>query len=179
MPESDLAKPFETDPYQAARQLLSRGQINRAIVTLEGAMDEFSSSQRPYAYCLLARAYADQGHGKDARFWGKKAIKLNTLLPEAYAILAMLDEQEGHIDQAIANLRKVIYLDRERPLSHFSLAMLYKKKGQLEQYKKALQNTEKILAKWPSEKVIPDSGGTSARRLLETVRQMLIEPANR
>ncbi len=165
----------DLDPYKAARLLLSMGEIKEAILTLERTLEDFSAKQQPYAYSLLARAYADQGDWNKARQWCEKAIEINTLLPETYALLAMIEEEEENFSQAILNLKKVIYLDRQRPLSHFSLAMLYKKIGREDQYLRGLKNIEKILVQWPEEKIIPDSGGTSARRLLETVRQMIEE----
>lgn len=171
--EISNSQELSDDPYKAARKQLSLGHINQAIITLQGAMDDFSDSQRPYAYCLLARAYADQGRWEQARDWCQSAIDLNSLLPESYAILAMVNENEGMLDQAIINLKKVIYLDRDRPLTHFSLAMLYQKMNQMDKSRRVLRNVEKILASWPSDMVIPDSGGTSAKRLLESVRQLL------
>jgi chemotaxis protein methyltransferase CheR len=168
----DSTDSWQLDPYRAARKLLSEGHIERAIVTLEGAMPVFPTSQRPYAYCLLARAYADQGDWQQARHWCLKAIHLDKLLAEAYLVLSMVDEQEGHVPQAIANLKKAIYLDRELPLAHFHLAVLYRKHGEWEQAGRALKNSEKILANWPADEIIPDSGGTCAGTLLAAVRQM-------
>lgn len=171
--EMSSSQKLDDDPYRAARKQLSLGQINQAIITLQGAMDDFSTSQRPYAYCLLARAYADQGRWEQARDWCQNAIEQNSLLPESYAILAMVNENQGMLDQAITNLKKVIYLDRDRPLTHFSLAMLYQKKNQIDESRRVLKNIEKILRTWPPDKIIPDSGGTSAKRLLDSVRQLL------
>lgn len=167
--------PMDLDTYQVALQLLRDNQVEQAVAILEDETYPFTDQQRTHAYILLANAYADAGHWHQARAWCDRALKLDTLLPEVYFILAMVHECEGEIESAIANLKKVIYLDRKRPLSHFNLAMLYMKNGQKVQAERALHNAEKILTEWPPEKVIPNSGGTNAKRLLQVVQYMLTE----
>jgi chemotaxis protein methyltransferase CheR len=165
----------EADLYQQAKLLLSKGDTDQAIAALEPQVDKIPETRRAQAYSLLARAYADQGRWSQARRWGESAIALDTLLTEAYYILALVYEQEGNLEQAITYLKKVIYLDREGPLPHFNLAMLYKKRGEVSSARRTFNNIIKILDQWPSEKIIPDSGGTSAARLLTISQQALKE----
>lgn len=164
--------PQQDDPYQVARILLDKGYSNQAIQTLQNKLDFVPETQQADAYCLLARAYADLGQWDKAEQWGQKAIKLNTLLAEAYFILALINEHQGNIKQAIKNLKKVIYLDHQKPLPHFNIAMLYKKSNRLQQANSALNNAINLLKTWPPEAIIPDSGGTSARRLLRVATQL-------
>lgn len=166
---------IEPDPYHKAKLLLSKGYTDQAITTLENELDKLPETWRAQAYCLLARTYADQGRWDQARQWGESAIALDTLLTEAYYTLALVYEHEGNVEQAITYLKKVIYLDREGPLPHFSLAMLYKKRGEISSAQRTFSNIIKILGQWPPEKIIPDSGGTSATRLLNISQQALKE----
>ena len=159
--------------YDQARVCLSDGRVEEAIVLLNQQLQQ--SPDFAPAHCLLARAYADQGHWLKAREACEKAVAIDPLLPEVYYVLAMVEEHEGHIEPAIENLKKLIYLDRERPLAYFNLAMLYKKRSQVGQAKRALKNTISRMQLWPPDKVIPDSGHTSARSLAEAAQKLLDE----
>jgi chemotaxis protein methyltransferase CheR len=161
-----------------AETLLNEGRSVQVIDTLESNLEELPTDVQAFARCLLARAYANQGQWDKARYWGESALKLDNLLSEAYYILAMVDEHEGEIEQAIDKLKKVIYLDRQKPLPYFNLAMLHKKQRQVPQAQRALNNVIRILSQWAPEKVIPDSGGSTARRLLITAKRIKVELEN-
>lgn len=163
----------DADMYQLACHQLSQGQIDQAILTLEGAQATLPDSQKAAACCLLARAHADKGVWDQARYWCDKTLAQNTLIPEVYAILAMIDEHKGNYEEAIANLKKAIYVDASQPLFHFNLGMLYQKIGQFDQAQRCWKNADKLLAHWEPDQTIPDSGGTTARRLLDTIRHLL------
>lgn len=172
---SPLAEEVESDGseiYQTARRLLSQGKINVAIKTLESNLDALPETHRAYSYCLLARAYADQGQWDKARHWCQATLKIDTLLPEVYFVLAMIHENEGNLDAAIANLKKVNYLDSQRPLAHFNLAMLYRQTGQKERAQRALKNCQRALDNCQDDEILPDSGGTTAQRLRQVVIQV-------
>jgi hypothetical protein len=53
--------------------------------------------------------------------------------------------------------------------------MLYKKTGEISAALRTLNNVIKILAQWPPEKLVPDSGGASAANLLSICQQTLKE----
>jgi chemotaxis protein methyltransferase CheR len=171
-------KASDSDPCKVAETLLNEGRSVQVIDTLESNLEELPTDVQAFARCLLARAYANQGQWDKARYWGESALKLDNLLSEAYYILAMVDEHEGEIEQAIDKLKKVIYLDRQKPLPYFNLAMLHKKQRQVPQAQRALNNVIRILSQWAPEKVIPDSGGSTARRLLITAKRIKVELEN-
>ncbi len=160
---------------ETIQMLLSQGQLDQATEILVGNLSEIPKTQRAALHCSLARAYADQGQWEQARQWGQRAIQLDPLLTEAYYLLAMMDDYIGETEQAIDKLKKVIYLDRAGPLPHFNLAVLYNKQNQVKQAQRTLNNVVKILTKLPPETIIPDSGGSSAKRLLESAQRMLAE----
>lgn len=159
--------------YETARQLLSLGELEQTILVLKPALHRLSSEQLPSAYCLLARAYADQEQWYESRRWCQLAIEANPLLGEAYYVLSMVDDQVGDLEGAVANLKKVVYLNGQQPLAHFNLAMIYQKQGKIKLAWRALTNASNILTKWPPDQIIPDSGGTNAYRLLVTVQTIL------
>jgi chemotaxis protein methyltransferase CheR len=163
----------DMDAYERARLHLSRGYISEAVAALEEKLSEMPTFAP--AVCLMARSYADLGQWEQARAWCQKAIELDSLLPEAYYIMAMIDEYEGGLEQAIANLKRVIYLERESPLPYFNLAVLYQKEACFKQSRRALNNVIRTLRKWPPERIIPDSGHTSAERLITVAQQMLAQ----
>lgn len=169
--------PTEPNPYQIAQRQLSQGHSHQAIVTLEGQLETLPEETQPPAYCLLARAYANQGHWSQARHWADKAIARDALSLEAYYTLALICEHEGDSEQAIIYLKKVIYLGQEEPLPHFNLATLYKKRGQIAAARRAFNNVIRILEQRPGEEIIPDSGGDNATTLLQITQRALKELA--
>jgi chemotaxis protein methyltransferase CheR len=159
--------------YDQARVCLSDGRVDEAVCHLKEQLQQ-TPAFAP-AHCLLARAYADQGLWQLARQACEQARTIDPLLSEVYYVLAMVEEHEGHIEPAIENLKKLVYLDKERPLAYFNLAMLYKKRSQVGQAQLALKNTIKRIQYWPADKVIPDSGHTSAQSLAEAAQKLLAE----
>ena len=172
----DKAKPPaspEVDPYQVAGVLLNQGCIEEAIEELQrklSAMPTFAP-----AHAMLGRAYANLGQWATARYWCESAIKLDSLQAEAYHVLGLVHQHEGQLGAAIEMLKKAIYLDREAPLLHFNLALLYKKAGQPTNAQRVCRNTIRILEKWPPASIVPDSGGATAKHLLDAARRILGE----
>ncbi len=165
--------PPEPDHYEVAGVLLNKGNTEEAIEELHRKIAN-DSSFAP-AHSLLGRAYANLGRWNKARYWCESALKLDTLQSEAYYVLGLIYEHEDNLPEAIEMFKKAIYLDRDAPLLHFHLAMLYKKEDQINNAKKACQNTVRVLAKWPPASIVPDSGGATAKHLLDAARRILNE----
>jgi chemotaxis protein methyltransferase CheR len=166
----------EVDLYEVAGVLLNKGHTQEAIDELHRKLT-FDSNFAP-AHSLLGRAYANLGRWDKARYWCESALRLDTLQAETYYVLGLIYEHEGKVEAAIDMFKKAIYLDREAPLLHFHLAMLYRKMGQVKNARKACQNTIKVLEKWPVASIVPDSGGATAKHLLEATRRILGELGN-
>jgi chemotaxis protein methyltransferase CheR len=158
---------------QEAERLLQLGQIEQVIQQLQTLV----TSQPGFAptYTLLGRAYANLGQWEQAKQWCESGLKLDTLSAETYSVLALIYQQEEQIEKAICTLKKAIYLEREAPLHFFNLAILHKKAHQLDDARRTFHNVIKILEKWSPDKIIPDSGGMTAKRLLDATRQLLQE----
>jgi chemotaxis protein methyltransferase CheR len=163
----------KADLYELARAQLEKGYIKEAIGVLQSKLAE-EPNFAP-AYCLLGRAYANMGRWDEAQYWCQSALERDRLLPEAYYVLGLVFQQADKLEQAIDMLKKAIYLDRQAPLPHFNLAMLYKKSGQLKNAQRTFQNAINTLQKWPPAAVIPDTGGATAKHLLDISRRILDE----
>ncbi|MBN1219696.1 MAG: tetratricopeptide repeat protein [Anaerolineae bacterium] len=163
----------EVDLYEVAGVLLNKGLTEEAIDELHRKLA--SEPNFAPAHSMLGRAYANLGNWQKARYWCESAIRLDSLQAEAYHVLGLIYQHEGRIDEAINMLRKAIYLDREAPLLHFNLASLYKKAEQIQNARRACRNTIRVLEKWPSASIVPDSGGATAKHLLDAARRILGE----
>ena len=89
--------------------------------------------------------------------------------------MALVHENEDDLEAAVGFLKKAIYLERESPLFHFHLAVLYKKAGQANMARRACRNAIRILEKWPPVSIVPDTGGATAKHLLDAARRILSE----
>ncbi|MBN1993172.1 MAG: tetratricopeptide repeat protein [Anaerolineae bacterium] len=158
----------EPDSYQKAQALLNRGYIKEAIAELNRKLT-ITPDFAP-AYTLLGRAYANMGRWAEARQWCQNAIVLDNLQAEAYFVLAQVHQHQNDLEPAINILKKAIYLERGEPLFHFTLASLYKKSGDLPRAQQSFKNSLRILEKWPPQQMVPDTGGATARHLLEIIR---------
>ena len=166
-------QPSKTELYQAAELLLNQGRTEEALAKLHHlhTIDPaFALAQN-----LLGKSYANLGQWEEARYWCQNALKLDSLLAESYYILSLINDHEEHVDEAIDLAKKAVYLERNSPLYHFSLAMIYKGAGQTESAKRACRNTIKILEKQIPTDVVPDTGGTTVRHLLEATQRTLAE----
>lgn len=163
----------EADPYDVAAVLLNKGHIEEAINELHhklAAAPNFAP-----AHSLLGRAYANSGQWAEAHRWCESALKLDALQSEAYYVLALVHEQNGNFDAAIDFFKKAVYLERDNPLFHFNLAVLYKKTDRPQMARRTCQNAIKILQKWPPGSIVPDTGGATAKHLLEAAKRILTE----
>jgi chemotaxis protein methyltransferase CheR len=166
-----IREPAELDPCTSASLLLNDGAPEQAIEMLQNKLSAIPNSA--LAHSLLGRAYANLGQWEEARRWCNRALRLDTLNAETYYVLALVYEQENESDLAIDSLKKAIYLDRNMPLYHFNLAMLHKKRGQINLARRSLRNTIRILEEWPAACIVPDTGGATAKHLLDAVRRVL------
>ena len=179
---NQLAASSQPDSFAVAQTLLDQGDTEEAIAKLHQLLVKKPESA---AGCsLLGRAYANLGRWAEARHWCDCALKLDTLQADAYYVIALINEQESRLTQAVNMLKKAIYLERDKPLYHFNQAILYKKLGQPKSARRASENAIRLLEKWSPDTIIPDTGGTTAYRLLETAQKIrdgldILEGTNR
>jgi chemotaxis protein methyltransferase CheR len=167
---TQAAAPSKVDAYELAGILLNEGHIEEAIDALHGKL--IGTPNFAPAHSLLGRAYANLGHWPEARRWCESALNLDSLLAEAYYVLALIHEHENEIRPAIDVLKKAIYLEPDVPLFHFNLAVIYKKADQIKMARRSCRNVIRILEKWPPAGIVPDTGGATAKHLLEAARRI-------
>jgi chemotaxis protein methyltransferase CheR len=166
--------PGDVDGGQLERLVAGPIHLDEEMVVLiEKNLEQIPDSLRASAYCQMARFYANRSQWQMAQRWCEEAIAHDNLCSEAYFLLAMVYEHQDRLEAAVDELRKVIYIEAEDPLAHFSLAMLQRRLGRIGQAQRALTNVIRILARWPPEKVVPNSNERSARELLDMVRRLL------
>ncbi len=168
-----IPSPPDVDHYEIAQKLLNHGHTTEAIDALHRKLA--TDPDFAPAHSLLGKTYADLGLWAEAERWCRSALELDKLLAEPYHILSLVYQQTDKFDAAINMLKKIVYLERDAPLSHFNLATLYKETGHLKRAKRAYQNVAKLLEKRPPADVIPNSGGVTAKRLLETTQRLMNE----
>ena len=161
------------DAYQAALELMHKGQTEQALIKLYEKLDQ-NPSFAP-TYCLLGKIYANKGNLEQAEHWCQQAIQREKLHPEPYYTLSMLYQQHGLLDMALEMLKKTIYLDRNFVLAHYNLAQIYQHQGEKDQARKALLNVQRLLAGKPRDEAVPEGDGLTVGRLLELVASQLAQ----
>jgi chemotaxis protein methyltransferase CheR len=158
------------DLCQQATELLERGEIEAAVDRLQRALDLDGECAR--ACYLLGGIWADAGRWAEARHWVELAVEQDVFLAEGHFLLGLVHYQEGDLGQALAAIKRVVYLDRDAVLGHLWMANLYRELGDESRAQKSLENTDRLLAEWSPEALIPWSDGLTAGRLRQIVRQL-------
>ena len=165
--------PETPDIQESVQSFLSSGEVDRAVLLIEAKLTQLQDETVASLYCDLAQTYADQDAWVQARCWAEAAITMNPICAKAYYILALIDEHQGQFESAIKNLTKVIYLDPMQPLPHLNLATLYQKIDRNSLARRELNNVIRLLDDWPLERVIPETDGLTAKRLIDTAQVIL------
>ncbi len=173
--EISIQRNAQPDSYRVVQHLLGKGDITEADRLFNQNLQKLSTDSRASLYFLLGKAYANIGSLKKARRYCRLAIQLNLLSPEVYYLLAMIHLSEGKTETAITNFKRTIYLNNDAPLAHFNLGLAYKSLNDMTSAQRSLNNAIKILRQWTPSKIVPDTGGATARNLLDTAQRLLKE----
>jgi len=120
-----------------------------------------------------ARAYADQGRLVEALASCRKALAAECTNLAGHFMLAMICQELGLFQEGIDALRKVLYLDQDFILAHHALIQLYRRVGKQRESGRHLAVTLELLSASGKDEIVPESGGMTCGRLLETVRLMV------
>jgi chemotaxis protein methyltransferase CheR len=118
---------------------------------------------------LLARVHANQGKLAEALAWCDKAITRQKMNPGIHYLRATILQEQGALDEAVRSLRRILYLDPNFALAHFTLGTVALQLGRSEASDKHFENARLLLATYPQEEILPESGGITARRLTEII----------
>ena len=118
---------------------------------------------------LLARVHANQGNLEEALAWCDKAIAKQKIEPGIHYLRATILQERGALDEAVRSLQRTLYLDPNFALAHFTLGMIARQRGRFEALDKHFENARALLAIYPPEEILPESGGITASRLTEII----------
>jgi len=118
---------------------------------------------------LLARVHANQGNLEEALAWCDKAIAKQKIEPGIHYLRATILQERGALDEAVRSLQKILYLDPNFALAHFTLGMIALQRGPSAASDKHFENARALLATFPPEEILPESGGITAGRLTEII----------
>jgi tetratricopeptide (TPR) repeat protein len=169
------AKPSSVD-YDAAISHFNKGNFGEAELILSRICNSQDTITRE-ALRYLIRTLANQGKLDAAIDLCNQALDSHKLDGDIYFLLANIQQEMGNSDEAVLNLKKVIFLHPGHALAHFSLGNQFLKKSNKTEANRHFRNTIKILSKLDPATLLPDSGGITAKELLEVtkLKQSMIE----
>lgn len=121
----------------------------------------------------LARARADRGDLEGALAACKIAIGMDRGDAVARFLYASVCYELGRYEEAIASMGKVLYLDRDFILAHHALGSLYRRIGRTRESGRHFAIVLKILSVKERGEIVPESGGMTCGRLMESVLAMV------
>ncbi|MGA2631283.1 MAG: CheR family methyltransferase [Terriglobia bacterium] len=121
---------------------------------------------------VLARAYANQGRLEEALTLCQDAIAAERTDPIAHFLYATICHELGRLEEEIVALGKVLYLDQDFILAHHALGGLYNRLGKRKESRRHLAVAVELLSKRSKDEIVPESGGMTCGRLVESVRAL-------
>ncbi len=119
-----------------------------------------------------ARTCADQGRLEEALTSCRNAIAIERTNPAAHFLYAAICQELGWPEETIAALRKILYLDQYFILAHHALGGLFRRLGRHKESRRHLAAALDLLAARSRDEIVPESGGMTCGRLVESVRAM-------
>ena len=89
--------------------------------------------------------------------------------PGVHYLRATILQEQGALDEAGRSLQRILYLDPNFALAHFTLGTVALQLRRLDASDKHFENARALLATYPPEEILPESGGITASRLTETI----------
>jgi chemotaxis protein methyltransferase CheR len=153
------------DAKMRAMQLCALGQHREAVLLLESSVDSPGGGADVEALRMLTRCLADLGELERALECCDRAIAGDKCSPASQYLRAEILRELGSVDAAMQALRSVLFLDPRFVMAHVSLAGLTRSRGQVGVSRQHARRALDILRTLPSEEIIPESDGTTARSL--------------
>jgi chemotaxis protein methyltransferase CheR len=119
-----------------------------------------------------ARSYADQGRLEEALAACRDAIAADRVDATARFLFAAICQELGRSEEAIAEMIKALYLDQDFILAHYALGGLYRRIGKRRDSRRHFATALVILSGKAKDEAVPESGGMSCGRLIESIRAM-------
>lgn len=168
----------EVDPLKEAESLFERGLLKDAAALLDKMLpEEFDSgaegADEASVVVMLARAAADQGALEKSIAWCAKGADTNKLNPSFHYFHGTVLQEAGDWGEAVRAYNRVLYLDPDHVMTHFILGTQARQTGVKLDSERHLENALSILERYSQDEIVDESGGITARRLQQMIREML------
>ena len=121
---------------------------------------------------LMARIQANQGKYGEALAWCQQALEENKSNPQIHYLLALIRQEMGEMEEAMRALRSALFLDPDFVAAHYALGTLALAAQRAGDARRHFRNALTLLSRMPEEEEVPESGGMTARHLLQTLRNL-------
>ena len=121
---------------------------------------------------LMARIQANQGKYAEALEWCHRALEGGKSDPRIHYLLASLRQEMGEAEEAMRALRSALFLDPDFVAAHYALGTLALAAQRAGDARRHFRNALTLLSRMPEEEEMPESGGMTARHLLQTLRNL-------
>jgi chemotaxis protein methyltransferase CheR len=178
LPAAGISKPAAAertvtdDPVAKAVALISRGELDPALVLLAAEAEKSPSNSR--VCFLLGQIAADRQHLAEASYWLQRTIDLEPLNLGAHYFMGLLWMEEGKMDQAMAAMKKTVYIDANFALGHFYLGKIQKTQGRPEQARRNFAVVKTLLAGTPLAENLRGAEGITGQQLLMLIDRELV-----
>lgn len=120
-----------------------------------------------------ARAHADLGELDAALEWCDRWTAEDKLDPGGHYLRALILCEQGRAAEASSSLQRLLFLQPDFVLAHYTLGSLAATGGERAQARRHFQNALALLERCDADAVVPESGGLTAGRLIESVAGMI------
>lgn len=165
------AEKDERQPVDEALELISQGEIDKALVLLADLAEKNPKDSR--ISFLLGQISADRHHLSEAFHWLSQTLALDPLHRHAYYFLGLLWIEEGKIDEALQSFQKTVYIDPNFALGHFYIGRIYKEQGQIKKARQSLALVKSLLGSTHLSDPLAGAEGMTAQQLLTLVDREL------
>ncbi|MBV8782283.1 MAG: tetratricopeptide repeat protein [Phycisphaerae bacterium] len=121
----------------------------------------------------LAKTLADEGKLAEAIAACDRAAKLDKLNPAIHFLRANILLELGDMTEAVSALQTATYLDPEFVMAYFTLGQVARLRGSDAEARRHFANASRLLAKFKTDQIVPESEGMTAGRLSESIAMWL------
>lgn len=142
------------------------------VLTAVGTMENSGQLDSDLQRCKV-KALANMGRRQAALDACDKLLELDSTDKHNQFLVGLVRLDGGDIDLAEKALRRSLFLDRDFLEAHYQLGMLLVSQGRKPAGLKSLKNALALAEKTPPDRVMHESAGTTAARMVEVLRQYL------
>lgn len=154
-PEAAVREAYQSKDYASVRS-------GAAELAGQGRLSESG-------WVAWVRAVANQGCLEEAGGVTGRALAAYPGAAELHYLRSVLLLQSGRAEEAATAARHAVYTDGQLIVAHVALAEAERRRGGGEAAQRSLRNASNLLARLPSDSVVPASDGERAGRLAEMV----------